>query len=531
MHGLDPKQGSVLPHTGFTLPPLQGADIDQHFYRLGARAVQPWLALAQSLSLSTLPPRPAHWHVQPGWTRYQLRADGSCHAEAVPYPEQQALVFDVETLPVHHPYPILACAASSDAWYAWISPWLLGTSSDPLHLVPLGPPDTSRVVVGHSISYDRQRVAEEYSIAGTRTRFLDTMALHVAVTGISSHQRPAWLRHRRARADARARREEAAELVFEMLRNAEAQCAREADTVRRTELVRLREELEKGLAQLQSHASDAEEEEEDTKKSWEDLTAANSLADVARLHCGIDVEKTMRDKLLQAGPAEVVDNIGDFLTYCATDVHVTHRVFQRVLPAFLQRCPHPVSLAGVLTMGSSFLIVNESWEAYLRDAERTYHELGAKVKARLVELAEQAKELANDGSWRENPWLAQLDWTPKVAGKSRGVFVEDQACRSPSSFYILLTRVSRHLDPQCDPRPRSLSLRGSRISSSMVLSIPVASIAYFHCYSKCHTMVIHSNILPERNGITSRMECFLVYLPPEKQKLLLSSLPRTDYLT
>ena len=43
------------------------------------------------------------------------------------------------------------------------------------------------------------------------------------------------------------------------------------------------------------------------------------------------------------------------------------------------------------------------------------------VKRRLVELATSAKEMATTKEWEKGPWLAQLEWTLKKAGKSRGV--------------------------------------------------------------------------------------------------------------
>jgi DNA polymerase gamma 1 len=46
-----------------------------------------------------------------------------------------------------------------------------------------------------------------------------------------------------------------------------------------------------------------------------------------------------------------------------------------------------VSFSGILTMGSSFLPVNEEWETYLENAERTYRNLEEGVKKRLVNLA------------------------------------------------------------------------------------------------------------------------------------------------
>lgn len=426
MHGLDPKQGSVLADIGFTLPPLQGADIDEHFSRIGQQSAQPWLSLAKQLAQDTLPPKPEYFDVQSGWTKYYHLPDGSSYSEHVPYPEhegqpEQMLVFDVETMPQYHPYAVLACAASKHAWYCWISPWLLGETEEVQHLIPLGGPETPRVVVGHNVSYDRQRVREEYGLKGTQTRFMDTMSLHVAVNGISSHQRPAWMKHRKAKAARSEQHAETVETVLKLMRDTASQEESEVDGVRRAQLRRLRAEIEESLPQLQEDDGDANDAEL-SQRRWEDLTSANALADVAKLYCNIDLDKETRDNFLTCSREAILADIQDHLAYCAHDVHVTHLVYAQVLPAFLERCPSSVSFAGVLTMGTSFLTVNEAWEEYLLNAERTYQELEGKVKKHLVDLAEQAIGMMQDGSWRDNPWLAQLDWTPKVARKSRGVY-------------------------------------------------------------------------------------------------------------
>lgn len=436
MHGLDPKQGSVLPDTGFTLPPLQGANIDEHFYRIGQRCAQPWLSLAKQLAQDALPPKLEYFDVQSGWTKYYHLPDGSSYSEHVAYPEhdgqpEQMLVFDVETMPPYHPYAVLACAASKHAWYCWISPWLLGETEEVQHLIPLGNPEVPRIVVGHNVSYDRQRVREEYSLRGTQMRFMDTMSLHVAVNGISSHQRPAWMKHRKAKAARIEQRAEAVEVVSEIMRDAASQAESEVDGARRAQLRRLRAEIEESLPQLQEDDTNAADAEL-SQQRWEDLTSANALADVAKLYCNIDLDKEIRGDFMASSREAIHADIQDYLGYCANDVYVTHQVFSQVLPAFLERCPSPVSFAGILTMGSSFLTVNESWEEYLRNAERTYQELEGKVKKHLVDLAEQAKSMMQDGSWRDNPWFSQLDWTPKVAKKSRGVY--HNVCRFPCLY-------------------------------------------------------------------------------------------------
>ena len=62
---------------------------------------------------------------------------------------------------------------------------------------------------------------------------------------------------------------------------------------------------------------------------------------------------------------DVVDDFQDLMEYCAVDVKATLQVFQKMFPVFLQRCPHPVTLSGMLTMSTSYLPVNQSWFQYI----------------------------------------------------------------------------------------------------------------------------------------------------------------------
>lgn len=439
MHGLDPSQGSVLPDTKFQLPMLQGDDISQHFHRIGMHASEPWLSNAKTLASVTLPPKPDNWQIQSGWTKYYHRADGSSYSEHVATPmhdgrSEEMLVFDVETMPKYHPYAIMACAVTPNAWYAWVSPWLLGETADPQQLIPLGDPAASRIVAGHNVSYDRIRLLEEYSLAATQNRFIDTMSLHVAVNGISSHQRPAWLKYRKNKELQKEQKDEAVEAVVEMMSSLEEQHLGESDGVKRHELEQLHRDMGESIDMLQAQADEDGSADisigEDAAKRWEEITSTNSLAEVAKLHCGIEVDKAARNDLMELEPRQILENITDYLDYCAEDVSVTHQVYKVILPAFLTSCPHPVSFAGMLAMGSAFLPVDEKWDAYLEQADAVYNSMEVKVQDKLKQLAEDARRLAetDDESWKSDPWLSQLDWTPKAAGKSRGIYPPEDVC-------------------------------------------------------------------------------------------------------
>ena len=59
-------------------------------------------------------------------------------------------------------------------------------------MIPLGSDDSPRLVIGHNVGYDRVRLAEDYRLEKTGTRYLDTMALHIALAGMTSQQRLVW---------------------------------------------------------------------------------------------------------------------------------------------------------------------------------------------------------------------------------------------------------------------------------------------------------------------------------------------------
>ncbi|KAG8817509.1 DNA-directed DNA polymerase gamma mip1 [Serendipita sp. 400] len=326
------------------------------------------------------------------------------------------LVFDVETMPPYHQYAVMACAASPTAWYCWISPWLLGESEEAKHLISLGPPSAcgqQRIVVGHNVCYDRARVLEEYHVErDSGIRWIDTMSLHVAVKGISSVQRPAWTAWRKAK-DKEEAQSKSEYNVQESLRHL-SPLSNE----------RLIAEMEAEMAL--ERRGDSEEESDAQFERWESITATNSLLEVARLYCGIAMNKETRNAFMSDTPEAIRKDLAKYLSYCASDVFTTHAVFQKVLPLFLKACPHPVSWVGIMRMGSSILTVNQEWERYLERAEGKYRELEGNVKRRLVEVAEATKELMSSGVWANDVFLQQMDWSPKLAGKSRGYWVPTQ---------------------------------------------------------------------------------------------------------
>ncbi|TKA60418.1 hypothetical protein B0A55_12715, partial [Friedmanniomyces simplex] len=377
-HDLLGKTSDTGPPIAFDLPDLQGETLDEHFYRLGMDSADDYLKLSKRYARASPPPKPRKWVRRSGWTKYY--ADGS--EEAIASPDADVLTFDVEVMWHETSFPAMACAVSADHWYAWLSPWLLGESESDRHLIPLGDPDKKRIIVGHNIGYDRARIKEEYDLKQSRNFFLDTMSLHVAVNGMCSRQRPSWTKARKAR-----------EFQDKLSQDDEYE----------------------GLGSLVNGGSSAagmgglmEEEEE----PWVGRSSANSLRDVAKFHCGISIDKSRREWFGELDRAGVLARYDELLDYCAADVDVTHKVYKKVFPNFLETCPHPVSFAALRHLSTEILPVNKGWGAYIANAEATYQRLSKGVEERLVGLAEKAL-LHKDSPevYEKDPWLSQLDWS------------------------------------------------------------------------------------------------------------------------
>jgi DNA polymerase gamma 1 len=334
-------------------------------------AAEPYLTHAKKFALANCPPKPRKWVKRSGWTKYY--PDGS--SEAVDAPNEAMLSFDVEVMWKETQYACMACAASDTAWYAWISPHLLGESDTDQHLIPLGDPNKPKIVVGHNIGYDRARITEEYALEQSKNMFLDTMSLHVAVNGMCSRQRPQWMKHRKDRE----------------LRDKIAKSDENAD-----------------LAMLLESGALSEEEED----LWIGHSSVNSLRDVAQFHCGVTIDKARREYFGELDKAGVVERLDELLDYCAADVSITHMVYRKVFPHFLETCPHPVSFAALRHLSAEILPVDRSWDAYIANAEATYHQLSNDVTQRLVSLAEKLLDDKEKPDVYENdPWLSQLDWS------------------------------------------------------------------------------------------------------------------------
>ncbi|KAM7002763.1 DNA polymerase subunit gamma-1 [Tautogolabrus adspersus] len=381
-HQLWGKETSLLPDVELKLPKMYGKNIDEHFRNLAETQNLPYLEAATKLHQAELPPMPQEWSWEVGWTRYGPNGE----SQRVDFPEESALVFDVEVCMTEGRCPTLAVAVSPTNWYSWCSKRLIEeryTWSNQLTLADLIPLETSlnsarppegqwkeKLIVGHNVSFDRSYVKEQYLLKGSKVRFMDTMSLHMAISGLTGFQRTLWMANKLGK--------------------------------------------RRGLQEVKQHIRKAGQKREGPmigSWDWVNIGSINNLADVHALYVGgPPLQKEAREIFVKGSMMDVRNNFQELMQYCALDVEATHQVFTEQLPLFLERCPHPVTFAGMLEMGGSYLPVNQNWGRYLEDSEDTYEELQREMKKSLMALADDACQLLQDERYKEDPWLWDLEW-------------------------------------------------------------------------------------------------------------------------
>ncbi|CAJ0912253.1 3191_t:CDS:2 [Entrophospora sp. SA101] len=364
---------------------IDGSSIAEHFWKIGSSQANPYIELAKGFVVDDLPETPSNWILQEGWTRYKK----DIKPEKVEFPKEKILCFDVETMHNVSNYSLIACAVSPEAWYAWVSPKLIehkqeveksknnnaADSKDNENLTTNNKNNNKKKKI-EDIFRSSNKVGslipmEEYSYKHSGIKFIDTMSLHIAVNGLSSNQRSTWIKYKKA--------------IIED-DNDYLDSAREF-------------------------------------KPIYDVSSINSLQDVYRLHYGEELDKSSKDFFIKGTLDDIIDpeNFQKIITYCANDVIATHKIYCKVLPQFLDVCPHPVSFAGMLQMGNMFLTTSNDWNDYINKAETMFQEKCKDLNDSLTSLAEDTlKEgTSNPEKIKDDFFLKQLDWTCPTSNKVR----------------------------------------------------------------------------------------------------------------
>ena len=229
-----------------------------------------------------------------------------------------------------------------------------------IYILVDGKSNRERLIIGHNVSYDRQRCAEQYNILPSKTRFMDTMSLHIAVSGMTSGQR-----------------------------TVKAMFSGDTDVV-----------------------SSEHNDSEISRPQWVSETSKNSLNDVYQLYCkgSQPLKKAKRDVFVTGSSKEILNDLQELMTYCSMDVLATSKVYAVIFPMFRERCPHPATLAGMLEMTLAYLPTNSNWQRFLRQSDDAAHELVEETGRVLAQQAKESCQLLAKEAYKRDLWMWDQDW-------------------------------------------------------------------------------------------------------------------------
>ncbi|KAF1744944.1 hypothetical protein MXB_5258 [Myxobolus squamalis] len=370
INGLLKSNVVSMENYNFPLPRLHGSTLEEHYNSLGYEFVYPYLQLAFKLAKAEVNFRPKKFNIQIGWTKYY--SDGvMC---SVPYPDCEAMIFDVETSVRTRGLPVMAIALSENHWYSWMSHHLFSDTSYELSprtsreislndLIPFGPCDSKpRLIVGHNIAFDRSFIREEYLPTPNFLNFIDTMSIHTMMRGYSHGQR--------------------------------------------TILTKQATLLRKSAKSDNSPTDDAVK-----RYSWKEQGCFGSLKALAEYYLNVKLNKSPVDLFIEARLPRIFKRSQHLFNYCANDVEITLKVFKKIWPSYHSTAPHPITLAGMLMMAKCYIPITNRWKSYITRSDKTYRNYYVEMNRILTKIIyKHLHEGLENSSYRDDPWLKNFDW-------------------------------------------------------------------------------------------------------------------------
>lgn len=345
----------------------------------------------EALVATDAPSFPTSWNVPLGWSYWT----GKQWQPIAKAPSSRTFVLDAETVEVSPGiwHPTCMVAMSAQGWLVWRA------DLEKIADVSVVPFSTGNNILGYNISYDRSYIDVEYRYQDSGNKFYDLMSMWIVTNGMSNQQRT----------------------VF-------AKFGKDSD----------------------DNSDDDDDYIDFNKPVWLQKTGTNGLASAYKFYTEKELDKGVRDGIVEGGLSWVVDNMPEVIRYCALDVLATHELAKYLFPAYKLHRPSPVNRYGSVALGSCWVPLSaERFPSFYQNVETVY-------QANKVELNDLLLEACSDYLDRyENDIPDQaltLDWTPAKTGKNKGL---PQWYRDVLSTY---RSYKKHLDQHGSAEKGGLSL-------------------------------------------------------------------------
>jgi DNA polymerase gamma 1 len=386
--------GEALPEPSvdFQMPSLEGENIVEHFKNISKSLMGDSLDKLKEFITTPLPARPEDIVNNMGWYRY---ADGD--VRPVEYPLEDVIVFDTECLKSLDNYatPIIASAVTTEAWYIWLSPIFFGGKPTLLNI------GKNKIIIGHNVSYDKARIAEEYELKSSGNIFVDTQALHNTIRGIGGKQRSYFNKIKKEKSTEEA--------TWEMPENVYG-----------------------------------------FTPNWYNEVSPASLAECMSFYFNIKVNKTDRDDFTELNLSEIHLNLSKYIKYNVLDTLYTAQLFTRLKTELKSAVSYDFTEMGIYLKNDGFLPIDYlRWNKWISDNENKSSELVMESKNSLIGLAKELIYSEDDTPnfgfcpWINNDWVLHLDWNLNTRAKKMKGFSDwykniwiknDDKCNSESKL-------------------------------------------------------------------------------------------------
>lgn len=114
----------------------------------------------------------------------------------------------------------------------------------------------------------------------------------------------------------------------------------------------------------------------------------------------------------------------------------------------------------MLEMSRMFLPINQNWQRFINESERTYESINSDIQHVLMQIANQACHQAKNETYKNDPWLWDLDWSTQSirylkSSKTKSKPIESEEKQDNPIFKIAgniwQTKTMSENDPELKP--------------------------------------------------------------------------------